>query len=175
MPTWRRSSSAIWVEPQPHPAGSAQWRRMRQLRLLPPHPAGSAQWCRMRQLRLLPPHPAVSAQWSRMRQLRLTSTRAHSKHGSLAQMAELVDALLSGSSAARREGSSPFLGTIFINLRAVNRLSTAHVVMRSHRRHRTRHLCCRVWHGSRGRSSRALPAPVGRVRLERCPVLQHAF
>jgi hypothetical protein len=28
-----------------------------------------------------------------------------------AQMAELVDALLSGSSAARREGSSPFLGT----------------------------------------------------------------
>ncbi len=47
-----------------------------------------------------------------MRQLRLTSTRAHSKHGSLAQMAELVDALLSGSSAARREGSSPFLGTI---------------------------------------------------------------
>ena len=28
-----------------------------------------------------------------------------------AQVAELVDALVSGTSAARREGSSPFLGT----------------------------------------------------------------
>jgi hypothetical protein len=31
-----------------------------------------------------------------------------------AQVAELVDALLSGSSAARREGSSPFLGTKYL-------------------------------------------------------------
>ena len=32
-----------------------------------------------------------------------------------AQVAELVDALVSGTSGASREGSSPFLGTTFLN------------------------------------------------------------
>jgi hypothetical protein len=38
-------------------------------------------------------------------------------HHDIAQMAELVDALVSGTSAARRGGSSPLLGTIFYGTR----------------------------------------------------------
>ena len=33
------------------------------------------------------------------------------RHAARAQVAELVDALVSGTSGASREGSSPFLGT----------------------------------------------------------------
>src|ERR1044071_7601280 len=61
--------------------------------------------------------------------LTLTWGRHPPKHRALppgpapagAQMAELVDALVSGTSAARRGGSSPLLGTIFSFLGVVNR------------------------------------------------------
>ena len=42
----------------------------------------------------------------------LTGRRAPSYEARRAQVAELVDALVSGTSGASREGSSPFLGTI---------------------------------------------------------------
>jgi hypothetical protein len=41
----------------------------------------------------------------------LTSARPPSYEAAHAQVAELVDALVSGTSGASREGSSPFLGT----------------------------------------------------------------
>src|ERR1019366_10238910 len=43
--------------------------------------------------------------------LQLTSRKRLRTYPSPAPVAELVDALVSGTSAARREGSSPFLGT----------------------------------------------------------------
>jgi hypothetical protein len=47
--------------------------------------------------------------------LALTGFRAARKHPpTYAQMAELVDALVSGTSAARRGGSSPLLGTMLL-------------------------------------------------------------
>jgi hypothetical protein len=42
----------------------------------------------------------------------LTDWRARPYEARRAQVAELVDALVSGTSGASREGSSPFLGTI---------------------------------------------------------------
>src|SRR5690606_37863563 len=45
----------------------------------------------------------------------LTSHRLGPSYSPVAQMAELVDAHGSGPCAARREGSSPFLGTNFQN------------------------------------------------------------
>jgi hypothetical protein len=41
----------------------------------------------------------------------LTDRRARPYEAPRAQVAELVDALVSGTSGASREGSSPFLGT----------------------------------------------------------------
>ena len=47
----------------------------------------------------------------------------------IAQMAELVDALVSGTSAARRGGSSPLLGTITFESRATRSGCSAFVVL----------------------------------------------
>ena len=43
---------------------------------------------------------------------KIDSRRAPTYEAARAQVAELVDALVSGTSGASREGSSPFLGTI---------------------------------------------------------------
>jgi hypothetical protein len=45
----------------------------------------------------------------------LTSARGRPYEAASAQVAELVDALVSGTSGASREGSSPFLGTNFLS------------------------------------------------------------
>src|SRR4029077_4626852 len=52
-----------------------------------------------------------------------------------AQMAELVDALVSGTSAARRGGSSPLLGTIFLKFQSWRACGSGHRSQRG-----------RMWH-----------------------------
>jgi hypothetical protein len=55
--------------------------------------------------------PGNASRGARRADKTLTRPRARPYETGRAQVAELVDALVSGTSGASREGSSPFLGT----------------------------------------------------------------